>query len=87
MLVFSSSRAGCEADALLISRVLPAWAELEEETREKRLDLLGGLRSNVATGLDPRLGMTVLAGVGFHRGFFILLLTILILFGSGEELT
>ncbi|KAH6619643.1 hypothetical protein B0J18DRAFT_482223 [Chaetomium sp. MPI-SDFR-AT-0129] len=56
VLVFSSSRAGCEADALLISRVLPAWAELEEETRERRLDLLGELRSLVATGLDPRLG-------------------------------
>jgi DNA polymerase theta len=66
VLVFSSSRAGCEADAALISRVLPTFAEAAPVIQEKRLDLLGDLRS-LPTGLDPKLEQTIPSGVAFHR--------------------
>ncbi|KAL2017486.1 hypothetical protein VTK56DRAFT_2028 [Thermocarpiscus australiensis] len=66
VLVFSSSRAGCESDALLISRVLPTFAETDPAIQEKRLDLLGDLRS-LSTGLDAKLEQTVPSGVAFHR--------------------
>ena len=65
-LVFCGSRHGCEFDARLISRVLPAVHELDPVTYEKRLDLVGELRS-LSTGLDPTLGETVPAGVAFHH--------------------
>ncbi|KXX77558.1 DNA polymerase theta [Madurella mycetomatis] len=63
VLVFSSSRAGCESDAVLISRVLPTLAEADPVVQEKRLDLLGDLRS-LSTGLDPKLEQTIPAGAG-----------------------
>jgi DNA polymerase theta len=66
VLVFSSSRAGCESDAALISRALPTLAEVDLAIQEKRLDLLGDLRS-LNTGLDPVLEQTIPAGVAFHR--------------------
>ncbi|KAL2161489.1 hypothetical protein VTH06DRAFT_8051 [Thermothelomyces fergusii] len=66
VLVFASSRAGCESDALLISRVLPTFAEADSWVQEKRLDLLGDLRS-LSTGLDPKLEQTIPFGVAFHR--------------------
>lgn len=66
VLVFSSSRAGCESDAVLISRVLPTLAEADSAIQEGRLDLLGALRS-LSTGLDPKLAQTIPAGVAFHR--------------------
>lgn len=66
VLVFSSSRAGCESDALLISRVLPSFTEAGPLIQEKRLDLLGELRS-LSTGLDPVLEQTIPSGVAFHR--------------------
>lgn len=66
VLVFSSSRAGCESDAVLISRVLPTFAEADPAVQEKRLDLLGDLRS-LSTGLDSKLEQTIIAGVAFHR--------------------
>lgn len=66
VLAFSSSRAGCESDALLISRVLPTFAEADPIIQEKRLDLLGDLRS-LSTGLDPKLEQTIPFGVAFHR--------------------
>ncbi|KAK4128798.1 P-loop containing nucleoside triphosphate hydrolase protein [Parathielavia appendiculata] len=66
VLVFSSSRAGCESDAVLISRVLPTFAEADPIIQEKRLDLLGDLRS-LPTGLDPKLEQTIPSGVAFHR--------------------
>lgn len=66
VLVFASSRAGCESDALLISRVLPTFAEAHPWVQEKRLDLLGDLR-NLSTGLDPKLEQTIPFGVAFHR--------------------
>ncbi|KAK4105480.1 P-loop containing nucleoside triphosphate hydrolase protein [Parathielavia hyrcaniae] len=66
VLVFSSSRAGCESDAVLISRVLPTLAEADPIIQEKRLDLLGDLRS-LPTGLDPKLEQTIPCGVAFHQ--------------------
>lgn len=66
VLVFSSSRAGCESDAVLISRVLPTFAEADPAVQEKRLDLLGDLRS-LSTGLDPKLEQSIPSGVAFHR--------------------
>ena len=68
-LVFSSSRAAAESDALLISRVLPATlGELGPAVWEARLDLLGELQALVSSGgLDTHLSQTVLAGVGFHH--------------------
>ncbi|KAL2136036.1 hypothetical protein VTI74DRAFT_5772 [Chaetomium olivicolor] len=66
VLVFSSSRAGCESDAVLISRVMPTFAEADPVMQEKRLDLLGDLRS-LSTGLDLKLEQTIPAGVAFHR--------------------
>ncbi|CAJ2501813.1 Uu.00g046660.m01.CDS01 [Anthostomella pinea] len=66
VLVFCSSRQGCESDARLISRVLPDVHELEPSVVEKRMDLLGDLRS-LPTGLDPSLAETIPAGVAFHH--------------------
>ncbi|TPX14216.1 uncharacterized protein E0L32_000610 [Thyridium curvatum] len=65
-LVFSSSRAMCESDALLISRVLPSQDELDPLTLDRRLDLLGDLRS-LNTGLDANLEKTIPYGVAFHH--------------------
>ncbi|KAK4186168.1 P-loop containing nucleoside triphosphate hydrolase protein [Podospora australis] len=65
-LVFSSSRAGCESDAILISRAMPALEEVDLDIQEKRLDLLGELRS-LTTGLDPNLERTIPFGVAFHH--------------------
>lgn len=65
-LVFSSSRAGCEADALHISRVLPSFEESSASIQEKRADLLSDLRS-LSAGLDSGLGQTIPAGVAFHH--------------------
>ena len=66
-LVFCSSRAGCEADATLISQALPMLSEIDDhELVEKRLDLLTELRST-STGLDRVLEKTIPRGVAFHR--------------------
>lgn len=65
-LVFCGSRKSCETDARLISRVLPSAQELDPAVYEKRLDLVGELRS-LSTGLDQTLGETVPAGVAFHH--------------------
>ncbi|KAK0731602.1 P-loop containing nucleoside triphosphate hydrolase protein [Lasiosphaeris hirsuta] len=66
VLVFSSSRAGCESDAVLISRVLPALHDAPTAVQERRLDLLGDLRS-LSSGIDPKLEQTIPAGVAFHH--------------------
>ncbi|KAK3394700.1 P-loop containing nucleoside triphosphate hydrolase protein [Podospora didyma] len=63
VLVFSSSRAGCETDALLISQVLPSFSEAEPDVQERRSDLLGDLRSS-STGLDAKLEQTIPVGAG-----------------------
>lgn len=66
VLIFCSSRVGCESDARIVSLVLPAPGELDDVTAEKRADLLADLRS-LPSGLDPVLAETVPAGVAFHR--------------------
>lgn len=67
VLIFSSSRTGCESDAVLISRVLPSFSEVTDPLiRERRLDLLNDLRST-STGLDPNLEQTIPCGVAFHH--------------------
>lgn len=66
VLVFASSRAGCEADALIISRALPALHEMDTDIQEKRVDLLGDLRS-LPGGLDPTLERTIPKGAAFHH--------------------
>jgi replicative superfamily II helicase len=65
-LIFCSSRAGCESDALLISQVLPELRELADEVLERRKDLLNELRSTPA-GIDHILEKTILRRVAFHR--------------------
>ncbi|KAI1426928.1 P-loop containing nucleoside triphosphate hydrolase protein [Xylaria sp. FL1777] len=66
VLVFCSSRQGCESDARLISRVLPQANEVESTILEKRSDLLGDLRS-LSVDLDPTLAETIPSGVAFHH--------------------
>lgn len=66
VLVFASSRPGCESDARWIARVMPASHELDPALVDKRIDLLAELRS-LGTGIDPVLEETVPAGVAFHR--------------------
>ncbi|KAK6452525.1 DNA polymerase theta [Trichoderma asperellum] len=51
-LIFAGSRSICEADARLISRVMPQLDELDSATMDKRMDLLSELRS-LSTGADP----------------------------------
>lgn len=68
-LVFASTRAGAESDALLISRVMPSFTEADLDIQGKRIDLLGDLRS-LNTGLDRALEQTIPRGVGFHRMLF-----------------
>ncbi|KAI4601492.1 hypothetical protein KJ359_011621 [Pestalotiopsis sp. 9143b] len=70
VLIFCSSRVGCESDARIVSLVLPAPEELDEVTAEKRADLLADLRS-LPSGLDPVLAETVPAGVAFHHASFL----------------
>lgn len=66
VLVFAGSRATCESDARLIARVLPPFNELASSVKDKRMDILGELRS-LSTGVDHVLEETVLSGVAFHR--------------------
>lgn len=68
VLVFAGSRSLCESDARLLSRVMPGIDELDSSMAEKRLDLLGDLRS-LSTAIDPVLEETVPHGVAFHRRF------------------
>ncbi|KAK6206086.1 hypothetical protein LQW54_007921 [Pestalotiopsis sp. IQ-011] len=70
VLIFCSSRVGCESDARIVSLVLPAPEELDDVTAEKRADLLADLRS-LPSGLDPVLAETVPAGVAFHHASFL----------------
>ncbi|KAI0022171.1 P-loop containing nucleoside triphosphate hydrolase protein [Xylariomycetidae sp. FL0641] len=66
VLVFCSSRQGCEFDARLISRVLPYADSQDSSVLGKRSDLLNDLR-NLPTELDPTLAETIPAGVAFHH--------------------
>ncbi|KAF4428263.1 DNA polymerase theta subunit [Fusarium acutatum] len=64
-LVFAGSRGMCESDARWISRAMPQPHELKADVVDRRMDLLGELRS-LNTGVDPVLEETVLYGVAFH---------------------
>lgn len=66
VLVFAGSRGMCESDARWISRVMPQPHELAADVLDKRMSLLGDLRS-LSTGVDPVLEESVLHGVAFHR--------------------
>lgn len=66
VLVFAGSRAICESDARWISRVMPEPHQVDSTLVEKRMDLLGELRS-LSLGVDPVLEETILYGVAFHR--------------------
>ncbi|KAK8095452.1 DNA polymerase theta subunit [Apiospora kogelbergensis] len=66
VLIFCSSRPGCESDARLVARVLPDLYEIDPAVSDQRSDLLGELRS-LPTGLDPSLAETIPFGVAFHR--------------------
>lgn len=72
VLIFSGSRLGCEADARIVSRVVPNADEVDESVAEKRADLLGDLRS-LPSGLDPVFAETIPCGVAFHREYLPLL--------------
>ncbi|KAF5582192.1 DNA polymerase theta subunit [Fusarium pseudoanthophilum] len=65
-LVFAGSRGMCESDARWISRAMPQPHELKADVIDRRMDLLGELRS-LNTGVDPVLEETVLYGVAFHH--------------------
>lgn len=71
VLVFAGSRGMCESDARWVSRVMPQPHELDPHIFDKRMNLLGDLRS-LSTGVDPVLEETVLSGVAFHREFDVL---------------
>lgn len=68
VLVFCSSRMGCEQNAALLSEVMPALDQLDGTVREARLEVLSDLR-NTTVGLDPSLEKTVPSGVAYHRKF------------------
>jgi len=69
VLVFASSRSGCEADAEIISKAMPGPDELDPAIRFQRLELLSDLR-NLSTGIDPTWEKTIPYGVVFHRRVF-----------------
>ncbi|KAI9642193.1 hypothetical protein NHQ30_008995 [Ciborinia camelliae] len=66
VLVFCSSRLGCERDAILISQVLPPADAVDSILINRRRDLLNDLR-NTSSGLDQVLEKTVPLGVAFHH--------------------
>ncbi|TGO51404.1 hypothetical protein BCON_0162g00270 [Botryotinia convoluta] len=66
VLVFCSSRLGCERDALLISQVLPSMDAIDPLLMNKRRDLSNNLR-DTSSGLDQVLEKTVLMGAAFHH--------------------
>ncbi|KAG5989317.1 hypothetical protein E4U54_004359 [Claviceps lovelessii] len=57
VLVFAGSRGMCESDARWVSRVMPQPHELDPHIFDKRMNLLGDLRS-LSTGVDPVLEET-----------------------------
>ncbi|KOS18825.1 DNA polymerase theta [Escovopsis weberi] len=57
VLLFAGSRGMCEADARVISRVMPQHHEVDPDVMDKRMDLLGELRS-LSSGVDPVLEET-----------------------------
>ncbi|KAI6331128.1 hypothetical protein MCOR29_001669 [Pyricularia oryzae] len=70
VLIFSSSRAICESNAILISRTMPSINDIDPYILDKRKDLLADLAS-LNCGLDPVLSQTIPYGVAFHHSDFI----------------
>ncbi|KAA8570497.1 hypothetical protein EYC84_002766 [Monilinia fructicola] len=70
VLVFCSSRLGCERDAIVISQVLPSRDAVNPILMNRRHDLLNDLR-NTSSGLDHVLEKTVPMGVAFHRVYLL----------------
>ncbi|KAI9813135.1 MAG: hypothetical protein M1827_004356 [Pycnora praestabilis] len=66
VLVFCSSRAGCETDAVLISEVMSGYEEISPELVSRRKDVICDLQST-SVGLDNGLERTILRGVAFHH--------------------
>lgn len=66
VLVFCSSRHGCELTAELISRAMPRLEELDPDVLEKRQDSVRDLRS-LMTGMEHVIEKILLHGVAFHR--------------------
>lgn len=67
-LVFCSSRVGCERDATLISLAMPRPTEADQNTIDKRSDLIHSLQTT-SVGLDHVLEKTIPQGVAYHRMF------------------
>ncbi|KAI1864264.1 hypothetical protein JX265_008635 [Neoarthrinium moseri] len=63
VLIFCSSRAGCEFDARIVSRAVHDAHGGDPVILEKRTDLMGDLRS-LPSGLDPALDDTIPSGAG-----------------------
>ena len=68
VLVFCSSRAGCQSTADLIARTMPI--EMTAETLEQRKEVLDSLRC-LMLPVDSILENTIICGVAFHRKFHI----------------
>jgi replicative superfamily II helicase len=66
VLVFASSRAGCESHAKVISKAMANLDELDANIRFRRLELLSDLAS-LGTDMDPILEHTIPHGVVFHH--------------------
>ena len=66
VLVFCSSRAGCQSTASLIARAMPH--NVRSEIIEQRKGVLDSLRC-LMLPVDSTLESTILWGVAFHRGF------------------
>ena len=65
-LIFCSSRQGCQSTASLVSEAMPVLSDLDEETLDRRRDVVNELRS-LPIGLDDTLDKTVMKGVAFHH--------------------
>ncbi|TLD12213.1 uncharacterized protein PgNI_03070 [Pyricularia grisea] len=63
VLIFSSSRAICESNAILISRTMPSINDIDPSILDRRKDLLADLAS-LNCGLDPILSQTIPYGAG-----------------------
>ena len=65
VLVFCSSRHGCQATAILISEALP-MKQISADILDKRLDLMASLQA-LPCGFESTFSTTILPGVGFHH--------------------
>ena len=65
VLVFCSSRAGCQRTASLLCEALPKREQLDSGTLHRRTEVLSSLRSIV--DIDEAFTRIVIQGVAFHR--------------------